>query len=516
MTVVVRTLVARCPDWPVVALGHLLSEPVAVVHAGRVVATSPTARTHGVIPGLRRRMAEARCVDLVVRERDPAIEARTFEPVVATLDAVTPRVEVSRPGSCALATRGPARYFGGDAAVADLVVDRMSKVLKGRTAVQVGVADGAFTAAVAAQVANPLRVVEPGESPAFLAPLSIRLLDRSELTDVLVRLGIDTLGAFAGLPAADVAARFGNEGRCAHRLAAGLDERPLDIRAPSADWSVATDIDPPADRVEQVAFCARSLADRLHRRLERAGVSCVRIAIEATTEYGETLVRLWGHQGGFSAAAITDRVRWQLDGWLNEHAGSRSSGGVVRVALVADEIVAARGRQLGFWGGETEADERAIRVADHLCGRFGAHAVRIPERRGGRHPDEQISLIPAAAVELRNRRPVADGLPWPGRLPPPSPSRVPLVPPAVELLDGTGTLVGVTGRGLASASPALLVVDGLPCAVVAWAGPWPTDERWWDGEGHRRRARFQVVTDDGLARLVTLEQGQWRVTAEWD
>jgi protein ImuB len=52
--------------------------------------------------------------------------------------------------------------------------------------------------------------------------------------------------------------------------------------------------------------------------------------------------------------------------------------------------------------------------------------------------------------------------------------------------------------------------------VVAWAGPWPLDERWWDPAAARRRARFQIVTADGLARLLTLEGGRWSVEATYD
>ena len=55
-----------------------------------------------------------------------------------------------------------------------------------------------------------------------------------------------------------------------------------------------------------------------------------------------------------------------------------------------------------------------------------------------------------------------------------------------------------------------------PDAITSWAGPWPVDERWWDPERHSRRARFQVVTDDGIARLVVLERGRWSITATYD
>jgi len=86
----------------------------------------------------------------------------------------------------------------------------------------------------------------------------------------------------------------------------------------------------------------------------------------------------------------------------------------------------------------------------------------------------------------------------------------------VEVYDATGRPVAVDGRGLLSAPPDRLVIDGAKPAITAWAGPWPVDERWWDPDGHRRQARFQMITDDGVARLLTLEGGRWWITAVWD
>ena len=518
MVVPVRTLVAWCPDWPVVATGAPLDEPVAVIHANRIVASSPSAREHGVVRGLRRRVAQARCADLQLHERDEAREARTFEPVIGTLDNITPRIEIIRPGTCAVTTLGPSRYFGGDEKVADLIREAMGTVLNGRTEVRIGIADGSFAAELAARAAQPTRLIAQGEVAEFLAPMRVAVLEQPELADVLVRLGIGTLGAFAALPATDVLARFGSEGLAAHRLASGLDERPPDARHPPVDWSASAEIDPPALQVDRVAFVARSLADEFHQRLGRAGVTCVRVAIEAETEFGEEFVRLWRHEGTLSDAAVADRVRWQLDGWLNGPAATRPSGGISRVSLMPDELIAAKGRQLGFWGGETEVDERAARVAARLQGQLGADAVRVVERRGGRHFGERLMLVPAATVELRGRTLFDDSEqpPWPGGLPTPSPTRVVAAPRAVEVVDEAGEPVQVDGRGLLSAPPVELRNNHTRAEVAAWAGPWPIDERWWDAETHRRQARFQIVTSDGVARMLTLEGGQWWVTAVWD
>ncbi len=358
-----RTLVVRCGDWPVVAAGRRLDEPVAVVHANRVVATSPAARAEGVDRHQRRREAQGRCPGLVVVEQDLARDARTFEPVVAVLDAITPRVEITRPGQVAFPTRGPARYLGGDDA---LVVRTLAVVTAAVDAgsgtdvvVRAGVADGPFAAALAARSARPGRVVPPGGSAAFLAGLPLAALERPALVDVLGRLGLRTLGDLAALPGPDVLARFGIEGQGAWRLAGGLDERPPATAPPPADLTVSVELDPPADTVAPAAFAARGLAEELHGRLWARGSACTRVVIGAETEHGERLERVWRADGALTAAAIADRLRWQVDGWLLGSARHRPTAGISRLWLVPDEVVPAGGRQLGFWGTDVATTDRA-------------------------------------------------------------------------------------------------------------------------------------------------------------
>ena len=193
-----RTLVVRCADWPVLAAGHALHEPVAVVHANRVVATSPAARAQGVARHQRRREAQSRCPALVVVDHDPGRDTRVFEPIVATLAALTPRVEITVPGQVAFPTRGPARFFGGDEPLAHrahaTVETAVGALGRGEVPCQVGVADGPFAAALAARSARPVLVVPLGATPAFLAELPIAALERPALVEVLVRLGLRTLG----------------------------------------------------------------------------------------------------------------------------------------------------------------------------------------------------------------------------------------------------------------------------------------------------------------------------------
>ncbi len=251
-----------------------------------------------------------------------AAEARAFEQVLSVVEEFCPRVEVLRPGACAIGARGPARYFGGEAALARKIVEAVT----GRgIPCQAGLAEGLFAAQLAAQAGAPgaVIVVPPGQTREFLAAHPVRVLDSEEMADLLPRLGIRTLGEFAALPAAEALNRFGAPGALAHRLARGLDPRPLVARAVPADLSVSAEFDPPEPLAEPVVFAAKALAMRMHAGLAAHGLACVRVQVLLTCEDGRQITRLWRHDGLLTALAVAERVRWQLAGW---QAGQQAAG----------------------------------------------------------------------------------------------------------------------------------------------------------------------------------------------
>jgi len=511
-----RVAAVWAPDWPVVAAASAadvpLHLPIAVLAANRVVACSEVARADNVRRGLRRREAQALCPELVLLDDDPDRDARAFEPVVAAVEELAPGVEIVRPGLCAFRVRGPARYFGSEPAVAERVVDAVAT----QTGVEVlvGVAEGAFAAALAARHGG---VVPPDETPAFLAPLDLAVVDRPELVSLMRRLGIRTVGAFAALPAADVLARFGPDGAAAHRLARGLEPRPLVARLPPVDLSARREIDPPAERVDTVAFVARTLAEEFAERLAVHGLACTRLVIEAVTANGEELSRTWRHDGVLTVADIADRVRWQLDGWLTGRSREdRPTAGVVAVRLAPEDVVEHGGAQLGLWGDTGADDERAHRALTRVQGLLGPEAVVTPVLGGGRDPESRVRY-----VAWRDAREPALPLepPWPGRLPPPAPATVLPAPPPVSVLGADGETVGVTGRHVLTGLPAQVRLgDGPGRDVLAWAGPWPADERWWSPVQARRRAWLQVVLEgaEPSAFLLALESGRWQLAGVYD
>jgi protein ImuB len=508
-------LVVWCPDWPVVVAGTDSVAPAAVVAADLVVACSAAARAAGVRRGQRLRDAQRHCPELIVRARDIDAEARVFEPVVAAVAEFCPRVEVVRPGMCAIGVRGPARYFGGEKALAEKITQVLADLgVTGRT----GVAGGMFAAQLAARAGTDGVVVPPGGTRRFLAPYPVGLLEDPGLTDLLSRLGVHTLGDFAALPAGAVLSRFGVAGAAAHRLARGLEPRPLAPRSPSADLSEAIEFDPPAAVAEPVVFAGKALADRLHTNLAGRGLACVRVEVQVVFTSGRAYSRLWRHGGLLSSLAVAERVRWQLDGWrAGEHGpdadDGAARGGVMVLRLTADQIIPDAGTQLGLCG-EAMVSDRAARAASRVQALLGHEAVTRPVRIGGRGPGEQIALVPFG--DSRAPR-LPEDRPWPGRIPAPSPSTVYPAPLPATVICASGEPVTVTGRAAISAPPQRLVIDGgPPREVAAWAGPWPVHEQWWDPAHVRRLARFQLITGDGAAWLAAVEGGRWMIEASYD
>jgi protein ImuB len=364
--------------------------------------------------------------------------------------------------------------------------------------------------------------VPTGGSAEYVAPWPVSVLDDDDLASLLVRLGLTTLGSVAALAPEAVLARFGSEGRRIHELARGIDPGPPVFVAPPPDLVERTELDPPAERVDVAAFAAKELADRLLERLAERGLACTRVLVEAETEHGERLSRCWRHArselgDSLTAGVLAERVRWQLDAWINT---GETTAGITGIALIPDEVVPADGRQLGFWGGDQVAHERADRALARVQGMLGYDAVTTAVVQGGRSAAEQVRWVPWGEPR-EPLLPLATGsevAAWPGSLPPPFPARVFDPPIPAELIGANGDAVAVSGRGEQLRLPAYVRCRGLPSGggpVRAWAGPWAYDVRWWDAQTHRRYARWQLIVDN-VACIVVVEGGSAGVEAIYD
>ena len=534
-----RCAVVWCADWPVTAAvlagsagrGPLFdpSAPLAVVHARRVQACSSAASRDGVRVGQTRREAQGACPHLVLVPHDPDRDARFFEPMVRSIGDLVPRLDVESPGRLLMATRGPSRYVGGDERLAERLLELAVGALDrahGVAAIGVGIADGRVAAMLAAtrSLSTGRPVVVPSSSTAeFLAPHPVSALVPTvgadpDVVDLLRRLGLETFGHVATLTPVQLSDRFGRWGEGLFRVVTGTDDTPPAAVEPPADLSVSRRFDDPIGQIDQVVFAAKALADTIEVSLSDRGLVCTRLVVDAESEHGERSSRAWVHADGLASAAIVDRVRWQLTGWID--GDDPPSAGITSLSVTPTDVRHDSAQQRGFWGERTQADDTATRAMTRLVGLLGPDAVTLASWRGGRHPHDQFELVPFTSLGADDRQLIArpaDSSPWPGTLPAPVPSVVHAEPQPIDVVDGEGRAVAVNGRGLVSAAPARVRIGRDERRVVAWAGPWPFEEKWWTPQ-RRRAARFQFVLAGERgpdACMVWLENGRWSIVGEF-
>ena len=429
------------------------------------------------------------CPGATVLLRDMEEESRRFEPVTRMIEEIVPRVEIVEPGMVLIPIDGAIRYYGDEETLVELLAGKLRA-----TGVEawIGLADGPFAATWAARSANDEGPRVVTDTRSFLAGLDISVIDHDDLVSTFRWLGVTTLGSLAELPRDAIASRFGEPGLSAHRLSHGED-RVVDPRRIPPELAVESRWEEPLELTDQVAFAARGLAVKLVDCLRREGIAPHRIVIEAETGDGEVRSRVWRSSDPFTEDALTDRVRWQLQAWVDER--GRSNGGIVRLRLDPSDL-SGEGRQLGFFTDEV-AQVEAERALARVQTLVGENGVLEAEMQGGRLPSEQVSWFRWQEETVQARDPSA---PWPGATPAPTPSLVPPEPRPLEVEWDDGMPVRIR-----------LGTRWEP--VLTWAGPWRLTGSWWSGE--QPADRYQLVTSAG-AFLCIVRSGTTYLTGIYD
>ena len=468
----------------------------AAVHDGRqLTAVSALARAEGVRRGMRRRQAQGVCPELVLLPADDARDVRLFEPVAAAAETVVAGIEVVRAGMLLLPAGGASRYHGSEDALAEKLIDAVAAGSGHECAV--GTADGLLAAVLAARTGA---VVPPGG----VGARTWRRAAMSELVHAAVTDEAACRGGRAGRPAAPPgpAARSGSSPPCRPRTCTPASVGSA--RGRSCSRAGTTSARPPAVGRRRTSrwppTSTRRSTGSTRRRSPAAGwprsctrcssqhsVTCGRLQIAARTDEGTDLVRTWrtdlGGWGGLTPARITDRIRWQLEGWLAAsavetararaaddpaaRARSRAAGTPSRRAGTRGRTTTCRptrgptrtpgrspwstsrsppwtsppaGAEQGrLWGGPSGGDLRAHRALDRVQGIVGGSGILVATLQGGRDVRDQVHLQPWGE-QTEPARPV--DRPWPGRLPDPAPATVLDPPERVDVRDAVGDARG--------------------------------------------------------------------------
>lgn len=464
----------------------------AVDAANKVVACNEVAAREGIAVGMQRRAAEAICPTVLTIVTDDTADMVRFEPIVETIEAIVPRVEIAAPGCVFVPISGAVRYYGGEGPLVERIVKELSRFGGDH---RLGLAAGPFAANQAARlttVAQPEHVVT--DDAAFLAGLDVSSLASEDLAATFRWLGITTLGALAELPGQAIVSRFGRQGVDAHRLARGLD-RSVDPRTIPRDPSVFSSFEPPINDFEQASFAARNLAQRLITGLSFSGVAPHRVVVTATAGDGTVRSRTWRSADPFNDRTLADRIRWQLRAWI-DGVSSGIHGGLVSLDLEPADL-SGSGRQMALEedAGSFEEMQRAFVEVQAIA---GSDNVLMASPQGGRDPADRV-LWTRWGDDPKS--PIHDPqAPWVGQIPGPAPALVPPTPVPFEVawVDGLPEHVRLKSRWV---------------PVLSWAGPWRSVGRWWQGESSSDR--YQIVTSTG-AYLCEIREGKTYLIGVYD
>ncbi|WP_174553506.1 DNA polymerase IV [Nocardia lijiangensis] len=140
----------------------------------------------------------------------------------------------------------------------------------------VGAGSGKQLAKIASGLAKPdgIRVVAPGEQQSLLAGLPVRKLwGIGPVAEGRLRsVGIETVGAFAALPESEAVSLLGGSvGAALHRLARGIDDRPVAERAEAKQISAENTYETDIVTLAQLRPAIETMAAAAHARLGKDG-----------------------------------------------------------------------------------------------------------------------------------------------------------------------------------------------------------------------------------------------------
>jgi DNA polymerase IV len=160
----------------------------------------------------------------------------------------------------------------------------------------VGAGSGKQIAKIASGLAKPdgVRVIERAEEKPLLGGLAVRTLwgIGPVAEEKLHRLGIETIGELAALSEAEAASILGATiGPALHRLARGIDDRPVAERAEAKQISAESTFAADLTTLEELREAVGPIAEHAHQRLHRDGRGARTVTVKLKKSDMSTLTR---------------------------------------------------------------------------------------------------------------------------------------------------------------------------------------------------------------------------------
>ena len=252
---------------------------------GVVAGASYQARVFGVRSAMPMGQARRRCPHAtVLPPRFPLYKVISDE-VMTVLREAAPVLE---PISVDEAFLEPPALVGARASEVEEFCTALRAEVRARTGLpaSVGAGSGKQVAKIASELAKPdgFRVVAPEVERAVLDPLPVRSLwgVGPVAEAALRRVGVETIGALAAMDAREVTGVLGSAiGAELHRLARGIDERPVAPRGAAKQISAETTFEHDLTAMSDVEREVGRMAAAAHRRLLLDGRAARTVTVKA-------------------------------------------------------------------------------------------------------------------------------------------------------------------------------------------------------------------------------------------
>ena len=192
----------------------------------------------------------------------------------------------------------PPQLAGASADDVEIFCEDLRRRVKDQTGLiaSVGAGSGKQIAKIASGLAKPdgVRVVRRAEEQSLLAGLPVRRLwgVGPVAEEKLNRLGIETVGQLAALTDAEVANILGATiGPALHRLARGIDDRPVAERAEAKQISAESTFAADLTSLQQLREAIDPIAEHAHQRLLRDGRGARTVTVKLKKSDMSTLTR---------------------------------------------------------------------------------------------------------------------------------------------------------------------------------------------------------------------------------
>ncbi|MDB6025806.1 MAG: Nucleotidyltransferase/DNA polymerase [Verrucomicrobiales bacterium] len=472
---------------------QLWSRPVAMIEQGETKAPifqlTTTARAAGVCEGLTSTQALARCSNILIKSRSLSQEQTAQETLLQTAYQFSPRLETTANGVCTMDLQALPVETKGHGAFQAWAEKLLLTFAPLHLRAQIGIAATPNVALHAARCAKPIFIVQ--DSVDFISALPVQSLEPTpQISEILHRWGIRTVGAFTALGKDKIAERLGPEGLELFDGASVEEIRPLDLIIPSEHFSETMEFEVEIESLEPLLFILNRFIEQLSQRLMASQFVAQELQLRLRLSSGDSYEHVFAVPSPTAHTMVLFRM-------LQTHLENvRADSGIIALALSATPT-RAENYQFGLFETALRDPNQFSETTARLSALCGNDNVGTPVLQDSHRPDafkiEKVRFESASTLVtqplpantyglcLRRFRPTFNA--------------------DVELRHGT---------------PVFISSLKLNSPIEKVAGPFRSSGDWWEQQKLWTREEWDVEIRNGTIYRIYRENQNWFIEGVYD